>query len=98
MAEPNIGLQFFLGRDKGECYTVVVEDTVENAYTSLLDWFDDVKYLRSEALDSKEASKYKGNRKLNGGVIRGCWFTCLFNAKRTKPLVDESYVEDRFVA
>lgn len=98
MTESEVGLHFFLGRYGSECYTVVVEDTVEDALYGLSGWFDDVKYLKSESLDCKDRTKYKGNRKLNGGIIRGCWFTCLFSTKRSKPPVDEKDMDDRLVA
>lgn len=83
------GLQFFLVRDGSECYTVVVEDSVEAAQENLAPWFNDVKYLKSEPLNCKDRTKYKGTRKLGDGIIRGCWFSYVFAPTKARPLMDE---------
>ena len=80
------GFHFFLVGWGSECYTVIVEDTLEQAEESLNEVFCRVKYLRSEKVARKD---WHGTRRLGNGIIRACYFSGLFSPKRTQPLTTE---------
>lgn len=70
-----VGLQFFLVRKDVEYYTLVVEGVKEDILVNLLLYFKEVRFIKTESIDYKFKSRYKGNRQIENGVIRGCWYT-----------------------
>lgn len=79
------GFHFFSVGWGSECYTVVLENTLEKAEESLGRVFSRVKYLRSEKVARKD---WHGTRRLDDGIIRACYFSGIFAPKRTQSLTE----------
>lgn len=71
-------LCFFLVRSLDspmEFYTIVVEGEKKSVEEDLKMFFVDVRFLKTLPLNSKDAYRYKGNRKLGDNIIRGCYYS-----------------------
>ena len=82
-----LAYHFFSVGVGSECYTIILYGEKEAAEKSLRNYFSRVTYLRTEY---KERRDWHGNRRLDGSVIRACYFSGLFSPKRTRPLVEPS--------
>lgn len=69
-------IHLFSCRFGSEIYMIAIEGDLTEAEQILRDWFHDIQYLK----DAKNV--WDGNRHVGNCVIRGCWFACLFGAKR----------------
>lgn len=89
-------LNFFLCRKATEYYTVVVEGEREEAYANLAEFFPEVRYVKDEALDAADRTRYMGDRPLGNCTIRGCYFSCDFIPSQTNihAAADERYEYD----
>lgn len=70
-------LCFFLVRtdNNPELYTIVVEGEKDDVEAELNRNFAYAQFIKTIPLDSKQAFRYKGHRKLGKNIIRGCFYT-----------------------
>lgn len=73
-------MHFFRVR-MSDYYVIAVEGVKEKVTEVLRKRFPEVKFLRTEKLDSDAAKRCHGNRVLDGVIIRGCYFTAQFGAR-----------------
>ncbi len=82
-------LSFFLVRDCGDYYSIVVEGDKEVAAEVLRSYYPEVRFVRTETVNQRRDKDFHGCRRFNGIIIRGCWF-CYHLAPTAPKLEDEA--------